>query len=345
MLNDWENPAKQGRGRLAAHADVVPFADADAARTAAREESPFLRSLNGMWQFRLYLSPGAVPEEVTRPDYGDGAWTTIAVPGNWQLQGHDIPYYTDNQLPFPPDDLPRVPGDDNPTGVYRCRFDVPPEWAGRRVRLTFHGVDSALHAWLNGVPIGFSKDSRLPAEFDVTSEVWAQDNVLVVRVYRWSDGTYVENQDMWRLSGIFRDVELWSPDIVHVADVRVVTDLDAAYRQAIVRVAAEITNSGASERHGVQAVARLFDREGHEVAAQVSAGVDLRPGEAAELTWALPLHEPRLWSAEVPYLHTLVVELRGKRIGTTAISSRVSKATRVSEATAPCACGWACAQW
>ena len=316
MLNDWENPAVQGRGRLPSHADVVPFANAELARTAAREESPFLRTLNGTWQFRLYPCPGAVPEEVSQPDLNDGAWDTIAVPGNWQLQGHDIPYYTDNQLPFPPDDLPRVPPDDNPTGVYRCRFDLPPEWAGRPVRLTFHGVDSAFHAWVNGVPIGFSKDSRLGAEFDVTGVVQAKDNVLVVRVYRWSDGTYVENQDMWRLSGISRDVELWSPDLVHVADVEVVTELDAAYGQAVVRVAAAVGNRGTSTRQGLQAVARLFDDAGNEVVAQTNAAVDLLPGGTAELVWALPLAAPRLWSAEVPYLYTLVVEVvKGEQRG------------------------------
>ena len=309
MLNDWENPAVQGRGRLPTHADVVPFADAAAAHMAARSDSPFLRSLNGTWRFRLYPCPDAVPAAVTQPDHDDGAWTTIAVPGNWQLQGHDIPYYTDNQLPFPPDELHRVPADDNPTGVYRCRFDVPPDWAGRRVRLTFHGVDSAFHAWVNGTAIGFSKDSRLPAEFDVTGAVKPHDNVLVVRVYRWSDGTYVENQDMWRLSGIFRDVELWSPDVVHVANVQVVTELNPDYTQAVVRVAAAIANTGAAERRGLQAVARLFDHAGREVVAQASAGVDLLPGETAELAWALPLHAPQLWSAEVPYLYTLVVAL------------------------------------
>ena len=130
-----------------------------------------------------------------------------------------------------------------------------------------------------------------------------------MRVYRWSDGTYVENQDMWRLERIFRDVELWSPDVVHVADVQVVTELAATYRQAVVRVAAAVANTGAAERHGLQAVARLFDHAGREVAAQASAAVDLLPGETAELAWALPLHEPQLWSAEVPYLYTLVVAL------------------------------------
>ncbi len=309
MLNDWENPAVQGRGRLPAHADVVPFPDAFAARTDPRAGSPFLRTLNGTWRFRLYPCPGAVPGDVTQWSCDDSAWAPIAVPGNWQLQGHDIPYYTDNQLPFPPDDLPRVPAQDNPTGVYRCRFDLPPAWAGRQVRLTFHGVDSAFHAWVNGVAIGFSKDSRLPAEFDVTGVVGALDNVLVVRVYRWSDGTYVENQDMWRLSGIFRDVELWSPDLVHVADVVVVTELDAACGQAVVRVAAAIANGGASVRCGVGAVARLFDRAGGEVAVQARGGVDLPPGGTAQLAWALPLAEPQLWSAEAPYLYTLVIEL------------------------------------
>lgn len=123
MLNDWENPAVQGRGRLPTHANVVPFADAAAALTSARADSILTHA-----QRHLALPPLPVPgrgtRDVTQPYYDDGTWTTIAVPGNWQLQGHDIPYYTDNQLPFPPDNLHRVPADDNPTAVYRCRFNL-----------------------------------------------------------------------------------------------------------------------------------------------------------------------------------------------------------------------------
>jgi beta-galactosidase/beta-glucuronidase len=309
-INDWENPAQQGRGRQPAHADVLPFANATAARTAPRSASPYLRLLNGPWRFRLYPYPAAAPEVTCRPDFDDSGWDTIAVPGNWQMQGYDTPYYTDNQLPFPPDDLPRVPADDNPTGVYRLRFDLPAGWSDRRVLLTFHGVDSAFHVWLNGAAVGFSKDSRLPAEFDVTAHIQAQDNVLAVRVYRWSDGTYVENQDMWRLSGIFRDVELWSTTIVHVRDVVVHNQFTAAYQEANVHVQVHVGNAGTAASRAVQITARLFEPQSDELAAEAAAPCNVPPQSVTPLDLILPVAAARLWSAENPALYTLVIGVR-----------------------------------
>ena len=202
-----------------------------------------------------------------------------------------------------------MPPDDNPTGVYRCRFDLPPEWAGRQVRLTFHGVDSAMHAWVNGGAIGFSKDSRLPAEFDVTGVVKAAGNVLVARVYRWSDGTYVENQDMWRLSGIFRDVELWSPGTVHVADVNVVTELDAAYRQAVMHVTAEVANAGPAHGAGWRpwrgcSTGRAAKSQRRRVQAWTS-GREKRRNERGRCRCP----SRGCGRRKRPYLYTLVVEL------------------------------------
>lgn len=308
--NDWENPAIQGRNRRRAHSDVTPFASAEAACSQQRAASPYLRSLNGDWHFQLFPAPGAVPAGAVEAQYDDSGWPTIAVPGNWQLQGYDTPYYTDNQLPFPPDDLPCVPSAENPTGVYRRRFERPAGWEGRRIMLTLHGVDSACHVWLNGVEIGFSKDSRLPAEFDITDHVQERDNVLAVRVYRWSDGTYVENQDMWRLSGIFRDVELWSPAPLQIADLAVSTELDATCRHARIHVAAEMLNASALDRKGILLALHLFDQSGRRVTAQLYSLLDVAAGAAETVQWVVALDDPRLWSAETPYLYTLVVETR-----------------------------------
>ena len=184
----------------------------------------------------------------------------------------------------------------------------------------------------------------------MTGVVQAQDNVLVVRVYRWSDGTYVENQDMWRLSGIFRDVELWSPGVVHVADVQVVTELDAGYGQAVVRVAAEMANMGASERHGVQAVARLFDRGGSRSrsANECRRGPPAGGGNGANVGAAAARAATVVGGSAVP-LHAgsrAAREQVGRRRAADAGSrTKVSDAPKVSTAAVPCACGSACARW
>ena len=323
MINDWENPAIQGRGRLAAHVDLIPVDSLDAALHLPRAQSIFLRSLNGQWRFRLYPCPQSVPDATIRPDFDDSDWDTIPVPSNWQTQGYDIPYYTDNQLPFPLDELPRVPANDNPTGVYRLLFDRPRGWEMRRILLTLHGADSAFHVWLNGVPIGFNKDSRLPAEFDLTSVMRAQDNLLAVRVYRWSDGTYVENQDMWRLSGIFRDVELWSPALLHTADLHVRTLVDAGRQRAEVHVAAALMNSGATHLPGVQVTAQLYDHSGQAATGPALLISDLRASSSKTVNWTLSLEAAHLWSAESPYLYTLVITTQTRGLAPEFVRSRV----------------------
>jgi beta-galactosidase/beta-glucuronidase len=306
-LHDWENPAVQGRNRMPMHVDVIPYADLAAALAGDRDRSPYRRTLNGRWRFQLLPVPAATPEGFAAPAYDDREWDAVAVPANWQMQGYDIPYYTDNQLPFPPDDLPHVPAGDNPTGLYRHRFDIPESWAGRRIFLTFHGVDSAFHLWINGAPAGFSKDSRLPAEFEVTGLIQPGENLLAARVYRWSDGTYLENQDMWRLSGIYRDVELWSAPPLHIGDVTVRTDFPDSFSSARLHVELLVCNHhvGAVSSRRIQV--QLFDERGVLAAPVGNVDATLDAGSQATLTWAGTVDAPRLWSDETPDLYTLVL--------------------------------------
>ncbi|MCC9075631.1 DUF4981 domain-containing protein [Litorilinea aerophila] len=328
-LNDWENPQLVARNKEPGHATLIPFGDtatalaAFAAPTLDRSASPFVRFLDGQWRFHLAPNPAAAPADFHEPDFDDSDWDLIAVPGNWQLQGGDIqrgilrydkPMYTNVQYPFPIDNLPGVPADDNPTGCYRRTFQVPSEWMGRQIFLHFEGVDSAFHLWINGQPAGYSQDSRVPAEFNITPFLRRGENTLAVRVYRWSDGSYLEDQDFWRLSGIFRSVYLWSAPSVHVRDFQVQTELDPAYRDATLRVRAFVRHYGkAPARTGQPTVrlrATLYDHDGQVVVrGEPEQPLRLQPGGELTVDLARPVANPRKWTDEHPHLYTLLLEL------------------------------------
>jgi len=335
-LYDWEDPRMVGRNKEAAHVPLTPFA---AGRAALDGRDPATLSLNGRWRFRLFPTPLAVPEDFAAAGFDDAAWDEITVPGNWQLQGYDRPIYTNVQYPFPIDpgllaaavrmsqtfderrsmlelrmppeafDCPlTVPRQDNPTGCYRTRFTAPAEWEGRRVFLRFEGVDSAFHVWLNGALLGYSQDSRLPAEFDLTPLLRPGENILAVAVYRWSDGSYLEDQDFWRLSGIFRDVTLWAAPPVHVWDYAVHTLLDADYRDAVLRVEALIRHRGTQPATGTVAIT-LLDAAEQSLAA-ADAPFRAEAGAEVAVTLETAVVNPAKWSAETPALYTLLVTLR-----------------------------------
>ncbi len=252
--HEWNDPEVFGRNKEAAHATLLPYADVESALAAHaglvidREASPYRLSLDGVWRFHWAPAPAAAPSGFEADDYDVSGWDEIAVPGNWQMAGdgiqhgvakYDVPIYTNVTYPFPIDNLPYVPEDDNPTGSYRRTFRVPEAWAGRRLFICFEGVDSAFHLWVNGRDVGFSQESRLPAEFDITDFVRPGENTLAVRVYRWSDGSYLEDQDFWRMSGIYRSVYLWSAPPVHLRDFFVQTRFDESYTDAVLSVAVQ----------------------------------------------------------------------------------------------------------
>ena len=153
-------------------------------------DSTFVQSLDGKWRFRLYPTPESVPGGFQNPAVDDSEWDELEVPSNWMMHGYDKPIYTNVKMPWP-EEPPRVPRDDNPTGCYRTRFTVPQEWMGRRITVTFDGVESAFYLWVNGREVGFSTGSRLPAEFDVTDLVHAGENLRAAKVIRWSDGSFL----------------------------------------------------------------------------------------------------------------------------------------------------------
>jgi beta-galactosidase/beta-glucuronidase len=328
MCNDWQNPSVIGRNKERGHATLVVYADQQTALAGDREASPYFQLLNGDWRFDWAPNPASAPGGFYRDDFDTGEWDTIAVPGNWQLQGLDQdsrygkPIYINWGYAFPQDGIPRVnpsiakdhplpaiPADDNPTGSYRRTFILPEDWDGRRVFILFEGVDSAFHLWVNGQEAGYSQDSRLPAEFDITPYVHTGENTLAVRVYRYSDGSYLEDQDMWRLSGIYRDVVLWSAPPVHVRDFLVRTELDAAYEDATLKVTARVHNYGQQDAEGYALELALFDNANQRIC-ESATEIEVKAGGELAVDVEQIVANPKKWSAEHPHLYTLLITLK-----------------------------------
>ena len=307
-LLEWQDPAIVGVNKEPARATFTAYPTEALARAGRREASPFYQSLNGGWKFHWVPKPADRPVGFYRVGYDDSAWKTIPVPSNWQFEGYDVPIYVNITYPWGVPDPPRIPAHNNPVGSYRTRFTVPASWDGRDVYLTFDGVESAFYLWVNGGRVGYSEDSRLPAEFNITKYLRAGENLLAVEVYRWSDASYLEDQDFWRLSGIFRDVTLRSAAPLHVRDVQIVTDLDAQYDHADLKVDVTVGNgSAASAAVGLRAA--LLDAQGAEVARATAAIGPVPAGATARAAIVQAVGSPKKWTAESPYLYTLVLAL------------------------------------
>lgn len=315
MPNDWENPLVTSRNKMKAHATSYSFPTESLAKNNNREESPWWRSLDGQWKFRWYPQLDKVPDGFYLSTANTGAWKDIAVPGNWQVQGYGQAIYTNITYPIPVNP-PYVP-EANEVGLYKRNFNVPREWADMEVILHFAGISSAAYVWVNGQKVGYSQGSRLPAEFDVTPYIKTGTNHLAVQVIRWSDGTYLEDQDHWRLSGIHREVFIQAVPKVHLSDFAVRTRLDENYQNAVLELRPEILNFANADLKGYKISASLFDARGNEVPLRglkmdATAIVGEVYAQRFHKPFALmkaPVRSPRLWSAEDPYLYTLLFKL------------------------------------
>jgi len=300
---DWDNLAILARGRAKSRSYFIPYSDRAGALSYDRGSSPWFRSLNGSWKFHYAKGPEWAPDGFYEDHYDTSSWDDIQVPSHWQLKGYGNPHYTDLYYPFPVDP-PHVPND-NPTGSYIREFELPAHWNGRKLAVKFDGVDSAFHLWVNGTFVGYSQGSRLTSEFDLTPYAKPGINRLAVRVYQWSDGSYLEDQDMWYMSGIFRDVYLISePSAVRIVDYRVVTDLDSEYCDAMLSVQVELSGEDLQGEVRLE----LLGPEGAFVCSAMNpiASVD---GRTFEASFAMPIVKPALWSAEVPTLYHLTISI------------------------------------
>ncbi|MBB3208973.1 beta-galactosidase [Rhodopirellula rubra] len=329
--HDWENEQVIGINKLPPRATSLPYPNRDAALKATPDATPYFQSLNGAWKFHWSKNPSERPADFYRSDYDVADWDDIPVPSNWQLQGYGVPLYTNMKYPFHVDP-PRVIGEPpahftnasqrNPVGSYRREFTIPESWDGRKIVVQFDGVDSAFYLWVNGEKIGYSQGSRTPAMFDLTDHVKPGSNTIAAEVYRYSDGSYLEDQDFWRLSGIFRDVYLWSADQLQIHDYFVHTDLDDSYRDATLSVDVEIANQLPTST-GFLLSAELLDDAG-VVIGNTEESASVEAGETASVTLKQDVTAPKLWTAETPNLYRLLLTLKdtsGKTIEVT--TSRV----------------------
>lgn len=243
QVNDWENPQMIGKNKEAAHSTLVPYASLAKAVAGDRPASGFYRSLNGKWSFNWVEKPADMPADFYKPEFDVRGWDKIQVPINWQLAGYGMPIYLNQPYAFEKNP-PFIQKFYNPVGSYRTEFTVPADWKQRRIFLHFDGVESAFYLWINGRKVGYSQGSRTPAEFNITGYLHEGKNTVAARVYRWSDGSYLECQDFWRLSGIFRDVYLFSTPSVHIRDFEVAGNFDDDLRDAVVHVTARLRNYG-----------------------------------------------------------------------------------------------------
>jgi beta-galactosidase len=304
---EWQDETRLHEGTEAPAATMARFPTEQAALAAKRRDpSPYRVSLNGDWKFAWVPKPADRIVDFWKPDFNDTAWKTLPVPSNVELQGYGIPIYTNIKYPWKTATPPLIPDTYNPVSAYRRSFEVPAAWKGEEIYLTFDGVNSFFHLWLNGKKLGFSKDSRTPATFRLTPHLQPGANLLAVEVFRWCDGSYLEDQDFWRLSGIFRDVTLWTVPAARLADFTVRTSFDAAYRDAELTVVAELRNSTAQPAE-LSLEAALFDPAGKLVFRQPMGASQVAAGAPSVLRLSQAVVQPRRWSAETPELYTLLL--------------------------------------
>jgi len=312
-VNDWENPRMFGRGKEEPRASFVPFPDAASALKGSGTASPFYRTLNGPWKFRWVPKPADRPLDFWKPETDVSGWNEIAVPSNWETQGYGVPIYVNIPYEFTKNpDPPHIPHDDNPVGSYRRVFTVPAEWKGLDVFIRFEAVKSAFYIWVNGRKVGYSQDSKTPAEWRITPYLKDGENVVALEVYRWSDGSYLECQDMWRISGIERDVYLYAAPEVRIRDFFVVAGLDDNYENGKFALNVEIGNGVPGLEAGAYGlVYSLHDAEGRTVLSE-GQPLDLKGKATASARFEGSVARPKKWTAETPDLYSLALELRDK---------------------------------
>ena len=319
---DWENQAVFRINKEAPRATSMPFPSKDEAAAKARLESPWCQLLNGNWKFHHTGNPAGRPLGFESAEFDDSQWKEIPVPSNWQLHGYGAPLYTNITYPFaknpprvmdePPQHFTNFPVENrNQVGSYRHKFTLPEAWSGRRTTLTFGAVDSAFYLWINGKKVGYSQDSRTPAEFDITSYLQAGENLLAVEVYQYSDGSYLEDQDMFRLSGIFRDVYLQSSGMLELKDFWIKAGLADDLTSGTLSFAASLANHGKVPAEA-SATLTLTAADGI-VTTFPPIAVTIPAAGSTEKSVDFPsIPGVKAWSAETPNLYNYHITLSDK---------------------------------
>ena len=307
---DWENPLVFNQNKEKPHASFIPFDSMEETIENNWDASPFYYSLNGTWKFNWVRKPANRPLNFFKPEFDVSGWDDIQVPSNWEIQGYGIPIYVNQpyewtQNPQPPE----IPHDYNPVGSYRRSFTIPEEWHDRRIFIHFGAVKSAMYLWINGEKVGYSQGSKTPAEWDITDHLQPGKNTVAVEVYRWSDGSYLECQDFWRISGIERDVYLFSTPHVYIRDFFALAGLIDDYQNGTLDVTIEFRNKARRlNAPGYTTSIFLLDWQDN-IIWTASKELELHKSEQASVSFIHRVESPEKWSAETPNLYDLVIQL------------------------------------
>jgi len=320
----WEDPTIFNVGQIKPHAHFISFPDVDTLLHSKLEDSPFYFSLDGKWKFHYSKNPTERPVDFYKKEFDVKNWEDIQVPGNWEMQGYGIPIYVNARYPFPKNP-PHVPHDDNPVGSYKRDFILPENWEDREIFIQFGAVKSAAYFWLNGEFLGYNQDSKTPVEFNITKHLQNGKNEIAVEIYRYSDGSYLECQDFWRISGIEREVFIWATPKIHIRDFFVKANLENDYQDGILNVEIELENFRDLKDLGNCSVECLLLDNGVAEKVGTLNEIDFENNKTKNISFSKKIKNPKLWTAETPNLYQLglilkneekeIIEVVGSKIG------------------------------
>jgi len=290
--------------KLKPHADFFAYESEELATQNILENSMRFNSLNGDWKFHWVRSPKDRIQNFYDTQLDDSEWKTIPVPSNWEVEGYGHPIYLDERYPFTTT-WPDAPEDYNPVGTYRHTFNIPEDWPTKDIILHFAGAKSAMYLYINGNFVGYSQGSKTPAEFNITDFVKPGENLLAIQMYRWSDASYLESQDMLRMSGIEREVYVYQKPKISIEDFSVIADLDSAYQNGLLSLRMKFTNQSAKKAK-CKLLVNLLD--GEKLIADSEGSFKIVPGDSAIIWYKTTIDKVKLWSAETPNLYKLKIQ-------------------------------------
>ena len=299
----WENPAVNQINKLPPRAHFIPFANLEQARNEEKWQSSLIQSLNGMWKFNLAQNPSERPYWFFKDDFDTSVWKEIKVPANWELEGYDYPIYVNVKYPHAKTP-PTIQAHYNPVGSYKRTFTIPENWKGKEIILHFGAASSMLNVWLNEQFVGYSEDSKTPAEFNITQFLKTGENSLAVEIFRWCDGSYLEDQDFWRMSGITRDVYLMARAEQQIQNFRVISGLDETYTNGVFSLNIDVLNLG--ETAAATVVEAVLNDNGSAVK---TFSKTLTVGKT-NVVFEDSIPDVKQWSAEIPNLYELIITLK-----------------------------------
>ncbi|WP_282073923.1 glycoside hydrolase family 2 TIM barrel-domain containing protein [Polaribacter atrinae] len=306
---EWENPEVFQKNRLEPTASFYRYKNTEeASKNNSWKKSSLYQSLNGAWSFYYAKNIFERPTDFYKDDFSIAGWDKLQVPSNWEIEGHGIPFYTNTKYMFPKN-APYIPHTDNPVGSYKRTFTIPENWSDKDVILHFEAVSGAMYVWVNGKEVGYNEGSKTPSEFNITKHLQKGDNTIAVQVLRWSDASYMEDQDFWRLSGMDRDVYLFAKNKVSIHDFTIVSDLENNYKDGVFNIDLEFDNKTNSESdHNVSI--KLYDNKelvfSDEKESKFQKGI-------SKINFTHKLPSVKTWNAEKPNLYSLIINLKDKQ--------------------------------